>query len=134
MTYTTGLPLPYITCCLYIWVAIFTIIYTNIPLSTILISLSMYALKKAPGMPHILSSLPSCVSIVAVVITESVENVGEVTYLATAFLCYFLPSTHVRPFTIPYLLTFKKISDSSASHFCSLVRCSYDLGQNLSLM
>ena len=119
---------------MYIWGAIFTISYANIPCSSIFISSSMSAMRKAPGMLHIPTLHPSCTSIVTVISTDSVDTVGEVASPVTAFLHCLWKYAHVQTFNITSLSTFKKISDSSASHFCYSIRCLDDLVYNVSLM
>ena len=94
----------------------------------------MSALRKAPGMLHIPTLHPSCASIIAVISTDSVDTVGEVASPVTAFLHCLWKYAHVQTFNITSLLTFKNISDLSASHFCYSVRCLAYLGQNVSLM
>ena len=82
------------------------------------------ALRKAPGMSHILMSFPSCAFNVAVISKNSLYTVGLVASPGTDFFHCFRPSTHIRPYALPYLLTFINIRDLSASRLCSLVRCS----------
>ena len=113
-------------CCLYIWNKIFIISSTNLPLNAIFTSSSMSALIKTPRMLHIPTLCPSCALIVDVM--------GEVLSPGNSFLCCFRPLAHVQPFNLPYLLTFKKFMDSITYQFCSSVRCSSDLGQNVSLV
>ena len=132
VTYSTDLPFSYITWFLYIWGEIFTISSANLSRSAIFASLSISALRKAPGMLHIPTLVTSCASIVSMISTDSVETVGGVVSLGTDFLRCFWPSTHGQPFTLPSLLTFKNIRDLSVLHFWYLVRCLSDYGKNYS--
>ena len=94
-----------------------TIISTSVPLNTMCNSLSISALKYAPGMSTNATSLTSSASVVAVSMTSSVKTVGDVAYFGSILPPCFLLSPTPRPFINPSRFYFRNISRASDSWF-----------------
>ena len=92
------------------------------PSSFIWINSSISDYMKVPGMSHIMTSLPSIVSIKHIMNNASTFMVGE---LVSSFVLYrhcLGPSAQPRAFTFPQHFSFKNMRYCSAAFCCDDVR------------
>ena len=93
----------------------------------------MSAVRNNPGASITTTSCPYVTSIAAVMSTNSVDAVGEVTSdFFDPVLC-FCPSAAAQPFIVSHLFCFKNISTRRAPCFWILVSCSPLIGWNTTL-
>ena len=98
---------------------------TNYPLFFIVAFLSsvISSWKYAPGTSNMATSRPSIVSIMSVVVSASVDTVGD-DMVSPSFINRFclIPSAYVIPFILPLLSCLIKLTASSAPHLFLFVR------------
>ena len=126
---------PFLTCKKYFLYTSFSIsnITSMISFSKITItSLSMSAVRNAPGTSITVTSWTSIALIYAVMRTDSVAAVGEVT---SKFLSFSLLSSICvgAAFYFLHRFCFKNISTHSGPFFCFFVSCSPLIGWNITL-
>ena len=86
------------------------------------LSSGMSELRYEPGTLKIVTSIPSCVSMMSMVNRASREMVGEyASYLVMQHLLV-RPSTHILPFGFPLRFSFIRFIAHSAPFFCDIVR------------
>ena len=96
--------------------------------------LSMSALRYAPGMLTTSASRSLYASITAEITTYSVDTVGDVASALSYFSFCLRLSAHPCALIVPSRFSFKNISISSASFFCSYVMSSALRGPNAYLV